>query len=125
MQLRSMLLVLVVCGLTGCGAKVKLEADATVEGGEVKVYSADSPGANHKLKVEVTSDQPVTVVVYMSSDVKKVDPESILNLPKPLAKAEKTKATILEVVIPTKEEFTVAIASTAGKAKYSLKLNSQ
>jgi hypothetical protein len=108
----------------GCGAKVKFEKEDEV-GGEGKTYAADAPSENHKLKVEATSDQPVDVLIFMSSDYKKQETEAP-DSTKALAKKVNATNISLDVTIPRKEEFTVVVASTTGKAaKFKLKMNSQ
>lgn len=108
----------------GCGAKVKFEKEDEVDD-TPKTYSADAPSAGHKLKVEATSDLPLNVFVFMSSDMK---PEAfeLVDLTKALAKAEKSTNVSLDVTIPRKEEFTVVVKSESGKkAKFKFKMNSQ
>ena len=96
----------------GCSQKFRYEKTDTITMDEAKSYTIDGPKSDQKLKVEVTSDEPVMVIVHLEGD--KADVKG---------KIEPTKEGNCEVNIPAGKTFVIVVAGNK-KATFTLKVNS-
>jgi len=115
----------VVC-LAGC-SKLHEERTFAVDAGWSKTIMISPPASSQKLKIAMTSDEPVNVWVVLKKDVpgakEDIDPATIKS--SVLASAEKTKSATLDVTIPAKEEFWIVVNGSGKRATGSVKIDSQ
>lgn len=124
--LRSLFAALAALLVIGCGPKVSFEADAEVSGFDAKTFTVTAPNENHRVKVEVTSEQPVSSYIFMTNDIKLEDSDTMRDPKKAVGRGEKGTSLSFDATIPRKEDFTVAVfASDGKKTKFKIKINSQ
>lgn len=124
MRIRSLWLsciAIVFLGACGCGSKVHQELSGELTPGESAAFSIDAPKSQQKVKVQVTSDADVTVIVALK---KEVDNDHLKVGGKHLGESAKTTSASLEVTVPEGEEFSVIIKDASKKTSYKLKIDS-
>src|SRR5215211_6277980 len=118
--------VLAVCAFAGC-SKIHEQRSFTIESGGAYTLNITAPLSEQKVKVEVTSDEPINVWVILEKDVPggkdEFDPESLKS--GVLAKEKDTKQVTLTATIPAKEKYRVYINGPAKKASVTVKVDSQ
>jgi len=118
--------VLALCVVAGC-SKIHEQRSFTVEPSGAYTLSITAPLSEQKVKVEMTSDEPVNVWVILEKDVPAgkddFDPEALKS--GVLAKEKATKQATLNVTIPAKEKFRVYFDGAAKKAAVTAKIDSQ
>jgi len=118
--------VLAVCALAGC-SKIHEQRSFTIESGGGYTLSITAPLSEQKVKVDVTSDEPVNVWVILEKDVPTgkddFDPETLKS--GVLGKEKATKQATLTVTVPAKEKFRVYFDGVTKKANVTAKIDSQ
>ncbi|HJZ89941.1 MAG TPA: hypothetical protein VKE40_03660 [Gemmataceae bacterium] len=119
--------VVVVAALAGC-SKVHEQFAFTVQAGGVHNLKVSAPLSQQTVKVEMTSDQPVSTWVVLEKEVpngadefdpEKLRPEAIL------AKQKDAKEASLTATVPAKEKFRVYINGAVKTANVTVKIDSQ
>ena len=117
---------LAILALAGC-SKIHEQRSFTVDAGGAHSLSITAPLSEQKVKVEVTSDEPINVWVVLEKDVPAgkddFDPESLKS--GVVAKEKDTKQATLTATIPAKEKYRVYINGPAKKANVTVKVDSQ
>jgi hypothetical protein len=118
--------VLAVCAVAGC-SKIHEQRSFTIESGGAYSLHITAPLSEQKVKVEVTSDEPVNVWVILEKDVPSgkddFDPETLKS--GVLGKEKATKQATLTVTVPAKEKFRVQFDGVAKKTTVTAKIDSQ
>jgi inosine-uridine nucleoside N-ribohydrolase len=118
--------VLALFALAGC-SKIHEQRSFTLEPGEVHDFTVSAPLSDQKIKVEVTSEQPLNVWVILEKDIPQgkteFDPESLPS--GVLAKEKATKQATLTATIPAKEKFRVYFDAAVKKTNVTVKIDSQ
>jgi hypothetical protein len=118
--------VLAVCALAGC-SKIHEQRSFTIEPGDAHGFTVSAPLSDQKVKVEVTSDEPLNVWVILEKDIPQgkteFDPESLKS--GVLAKEKATKQATLTATVPAKEKFRVYFDAAAKKTNVTVKIDSQ
>ena len=100
-------------GLAGCASKINYEQSFTLPPNEAKILIFDPPNKAQKIRVEVTSEEPVTVSIALAKDITQQmeDDMSTGYVPKQVLQSkQKVKDVVLEADIPAKQEFKVYIS---------------
>ena len=117
---------LAVFALTGC-SKIHQQFSFSIEPGESHVLNVSAPLSEQKLKVNMTSDQPVNIYIILDKNVPEgkddFDPETLKE--GVLAKEKGKKDADLSVTIPAKEKFRVFVNGAVKKASVTVKIDSQ
>jgi len=112
--------------LAGC-SKIHEQRSFTVDPGGAHSLSITAPLSEQKVKVEVTSDEPVNVWVVLEKDIPagkdEFDPESLKS--GLVAKEKDTKQATRTATIPAKEKYRVYVNGPAKKANVTVKVDSQ
>ena len=112
--------------LVGCSAKIKYDQTLTIESNDVQKISTTSPSANHKVRVEISGDQPFTAYVVMAKDIAGKDADSLVIKPaNALAATSKVNEWNADVVIPEKDEFVLCIVPSQKTVTVKVKMMSQ
>lgn len=99
---------------SGCNAPLRYEKTEEISPGETRTYTISAPKKEQKVKIEVSSDEPIAVEVRLEEKLE--DKES-------LAKEIGKKQIEIEVTIPAGKSFVVLI-STVKKCTVTTKVNS-
>jgi len=117
---------LAVCVLAGC-SKIHDQRSFSVETGGSYSLQVSAPLSEQKVRIEMTSDEPVNVWVVLDKDVPKgrddFDPESLQS--GVVAKEKATKQVTLLATIPAKEKYRVYINGPVKTTNVSIKIDSQ
>ena len=112
--------------LTGC-SKIHQQFSFSLEPGESRELNVSAPLSEQKLKVAMTSDQPVNIYVILEKNFPggkdNFDPETLKE--GVLVKEKDKKEANLSVTIPAKEKFVVFVNGAKKKATVSMKIDSQ
>lgn len=118
--------VLALAVLAGC-SKIHESRTFTVEPGNSHRLSITPPVSEQKLKVALTSDQPVNLWVILEKDIpsgkEDFDPGTLSS--GVVASAKGTKDATLDATIPAKEKFRVYVDGVKNKATVTVKIDSQ
>ena len=127
MKLRPVPL-LALLALAGC-SKIHEQRSITIPPRGGNTLSITAPLSEQKVKVAVTSDQPVNVWILLEKDVPKgdkddFDPDTMKE--GVLAKEKNTKDATLTATIPGKEKYQVYVSNPGTKpASVTVKIDSQ
>jgi len=125
MQIR-LIPVLALFALAGC-SKIHEQRSFTIEPAGSHSLKISAPLSEQKVKVEVTSDEPINVWVVLEKDVPvgkdDFDPESLKS--GVLAKEKETKQATLTATIPAKEKSRVYVNGAVKTAHVTAKVDSQ
>jgi hypothetical protein len=117
---------LAVFALAGC-SKIHEERSFALEPGDTHGFTVTAPLSDQKVKVEVTSEQPLNVWVILEKDIPQgkteFDPELLQS--GVLAKEKATKQATLTATIPAKEKFRVYFDAAVKKTNVTVKIDSQ
>jgi len=118
---------LAVFALTGC-SKIHQQFSFTVEPGNFHTLKVSAPLSEQKLKVNMTSDQPVNIYVILDKNLPPeikddFDPETVKE--GVLVKEKGKKDADLSVTVPAKEKFSVIVNGAGKKASITVKIDSQ
>ena len=95
----------VIASLAGCGSKLHYEKTLEMSSSQpMQTLTIEAPKQDQKVKVDISSKEPVEVVVVLSKDD---DGKG-----KPLATKKDVKTDSLEVTIPKGQEFRVIISAS-------------
>ncbi|MSR51721.1 MAG: hypothetical protein EXS09_00330 [Gemmataceae bacterium] len=113
--------------LTGC-SKIHQQFSFSIEPGDSYTLSVTAPLSEQKLKVNMTSDQPVSIYVILEKNFPTVkdgfDPETLKE--GVLGKEKGKNSADLSVIVPAKQKYVVFVMNGAKKkASGSVKLDSQ
>ena len=128
MQLRVVPFLAVVL-LAGC-SKIHEQRSFTLEPLAGNTLSISAPLSEQKVKVAVTSDQPVNVWVLLEKDLPEgtkddFDPDKRMKSGV-LAKEKNTKDVTLNASVPAKEKYQIYVTNPGGKAaSVTVKVDSQ
>jgi hypothetical protein len=118
--------VVAVCALAGC-SKIHEQRQFTIDAGGSHRLQITAPLSEQKVKVEVTSDEPINVWVVLEKDVpggkEEFDPELLKSAV--LAKEKETKQATLTATIPAKEKYWVYINGAVKTTHVTVKVDSQ
>lgn len=125
MRIRYMPMLALVA-LAGC-SKVHVERTFSVDSGSSHSLQISAPLSDQKLKVVMTSDQPVNLYVILDKNLPKdkdeFDPESLKE--GVLGKEKAKKDATLSVTVPAKEKYTVFVNGASKKANVTVKIDSE
>ena len=118
--------ILFVCALAGC-SKIHDVRQFSVDATESKTFKISPPVSEQKLKVAMTSDQPVNVWVVLKKDVPpgKEDFDPATMKTGVLASSQMTKDANLDVTVPAQEEYWIIVNGAIKKATGTIKIDSQ
>jgi hypothetical protein len=123
---RHLTALIVLVPLAGC-SKIHEERSFTIETLGSHKLSITAPLSEQKVKVELTSDEPVNVWVILEKDLPtgkdEFDPESLKS--GVLAKEKGVKQATLTATIPAKEKYCVYVDGATKKANVKVKVDSQ
>jgi hypothetical protein len=112
--------------LAGC-SKIHEQRSFTVEAGGAYTLGITAPLSEQKVKIEMTSDEPVNVWVVLEKDVPggkdEFDPTALQS--GVLAKEKNVKQATLTATIPAKEKYRVYIDGAAKKSNVTVRIDSQ
>jgi hypothetical protein len=115
--------------LAGC-SKLHVEKQYTLEPGTIQHVEVSPPTSDQKLKVSVTSDEPVTVTVLLVKDIpaakggaEDIDPGTLTT--GGLGQKKDVKEATLDVTVPAKEKYRVYISGVKKLAKVTVKIDEQ
>jgi len=118
----------VVLAMAGC-SKIHEERTFTVDALSGHSLSITAPVSEQKVKVTLTSDQPVSVWVVLEKeapqgDKSRFDPDTLKS--GVLAKEKNTKEATLTATIPAKEAYLIYVSNPSPKdASVTVKVDSQ
>lgn len=117
---------LALIALAGC-AKLHLDKNYTLEVLSTQHLEVSPPTSEQKLKITMTSDEPVNVAVVLVKDIPPgvEDYDPALTATGPLAIEKNTKAASLTVTIPAKEKYRVYLSGAKKKATVNVKVDEQ
>jgi hypothetical protein len=102
----------IIAGTSGCNrSRIHFEKTETIAQGTDKTYTVDGPKSAQKVKVEVTSKEPVNIKVFLEKEPTKF-----------LAEKSGVKEASLEVDIPEGAAFTVSVFATK-ETEVTVKVN--
>lgn len=117
---------LAVFALTGC-SKIHQQFSFSIEPGDSHTLNVSAPLSEQKLKINMTSDQPVNIYVILEKNFgggkDNFDPEALKE--GVLEKAKSKKDADLVVTVPAKEKFVVFVNGAVKKASVNVKIDSQ
>jgi hypothetical protein len=115
-----------VLALAGC-SKIHEQRSFTLDVGESQNLKISAPLSEQKVKVAVTSDQPVGVWIVLEKAVPggkdDVDPETLKD--GVLAQEKATKDATLSATVPGKEAYRIIVGGVTKKANVTIKIDSQ
>ncbi|HVK09868.1 MAG TPA: hypothetical protein VM597_13925 [Gemmataceae bacterium] len=116
---------LALVALAGC-SKFHVEKQYTLDMFSTQHIEVTAPTSEQRIKVTMTSDEPVTVTVLLAKDVPTKEEFDPGTLDKgTLAQKKDTKDTTLDVTIPAKEKYRVYLSGAKKKAQVSVKIDEQ
>ena len=117
--------------LVGCGSKVHEDLNGEVSMAKDLIYNVDGPKKAQKVKIVVSSDEPVSVFVVLKKEFSEQVETSLTGASEQsklptvlLGKSFKAKAHDFEVEVPAKEELTIQVTSRK-TTKVNVKVDSQ
>ena len=120
---------LALVALAGC-SKLHVEKSYTLDPGTVQHLEVTPPTSEQKLKVSVTSDEPITLTVILVKDVpaakggaEDIDPDTLTKAA--VAQKKEAKDATLDVTIPAKEKYRVYVSGVKKMAKVTIKIDEQ
>jgi hypothetical protein len=119
------LAVLVVIAVAGC-SKIHEQRSFEVDSHSFHSLEVSAPLSEQKVKVVVTSDQPINAYILLDKnfqDKDDFDPDQLRE--GVLAKEKNTKECTLTATIPAKEKYRVFVNGAANKASVTVKIDSQ
>jgi hypothetical protein len=114
-----------ILAVAGC-SKIHEEKSFTLEAGGSHSLDISAPLSEQKVKVALTSDEPVNIYVLLSKSVEgktDFDPDSMKE--GVLAKEKNIKSATLTATVPAKEKYLIYVDGATKKANVSVKVDSQ
>jgi hypothetical protein len=115
-----------IIALTGC-SKIHEKREFTVGAAESHSLEISAPLSEQKVKVTLTSDQPVNIYVLLDKDYPKgkddFDPETLKT--GIIASQKNAKEASLDATIPAKEKYRVIVGGATKQATVTVKIDSQ
>ena len=120
---------LALVALAGC-SKLHVEKQYALDPGMVQQVEVSPPTSDQKLKVAMTSDEPITITVMLVKDIpagkatsEDFDPAQLTT--GTLAQKKDAKEASLDVTIPAKEKYRVYLSGVKKKAQVTVKIDEQ
>ncbi len=115
--------------LAGC-SKLHVEKQYPLEMFQARSVEVSAPTSEQKIRVTVTSDEPITVTVILDKELPAgkagADDFDPGQLDKgTLAQKKDTKEASLDVTIPAKEKYRVYVSGAKKKAQVTIKIDEQ
>jgi hypothetical protein len=114
-----------ILAVAGC-SKIHEEKSFTLEAGGSHSLDISAPLSEQKVKVALTSDEPVNIYVLLSKSVEgktDFDPDTMKE--GVLAKEKNIKSATLTATVPAKEKYLIYVDGATKKANVSVKVDSQ
>ena len=118
---------LALVALAGC-SKLHVDKQYTLESFDTKYVEVSAPTSEQKLKVMMTSDEPITLTVLLVKDIPaekggEFDPGRMTT--GTLGQKKDVKEATLDVTVPAKEMYRVYLSGAKKTAKVSVKIDEQ
>jgi len=114
---------LVVFLLAGC-SKVHDVKTITLKPGETNIFEVDAPKRDQKVRVVVTSAEPISVAIALTKDIGGQEVTSVSDLKTTLELKKGVKQETIEVTIPAKEKYTVIVSDALKSTDVTVKIDS-
>ena len=122
----SRIAVVAIIVLAGC-SKIHEKREFSIDPASYHSLEITAPLSEQKVKVTLTSDQPVNIYVLLDKDFPKgkedFDPETLKT--GLLGSQKSAKDATLDVTIPAKEKYRIVVSGANKKANVTVKIDSQ